>query len=374
MSLFTKDRTKCIFCDIKLNIVFITKSHTSFSPSIYPDETIQILQDLPIGQCELCTSLQYMKIINPELLYKDSHNETSTTPTWKKHHNSFYEFCDKNIIDKKNILEIGGAQCILAKRFIDEYKDITYTVIDFIENEIKENRIIIKHKNCEEYKFYNESIIMSHVFEHLHNPSIFLENISKSNVDKIIISVPNLHYLLLQDNINLINIEHTFYFTPVHLFNLFGKYSFHCTSQNNFMNHSNFFCFERKESIYKQLSYNMNEQELLSTFFKRRTLRFDNIKFKETDINIWIVPAGHYGYILYQSLYSRNLYKNVAGFLDNDKSKQNKYMTSTSLYIYPFEILKDKVDITILLYGGPYTDEIKQQILSFNSSCSFIIF
>ena len=137
MSLFTKDRTKCIFCDIKLNIVFITKSHTSFSPSIYPDETIQILQDLPIGQCELCTSLQYMKIINPELLYKDSHNETSTTPTWKKHHNSFYEFCDKNIIDKKNILEIGGAQCILAKRFIDEYKDITYTVIDFIENEIK---------------------------------------------------------------------------------------------------------------------------------------------------------------------------------------------------------------------------------------------
>ena len=35
MSLFTKDRTKCIFCDIKLNIVFITKSHTSFSPSIY---------------------------------------------------------------------------------------------------------------------------------------------------------------------------------------------------------------------------------------------------------------------------------------------------------------------------------------------------
>ena len=49
-------------------------------------------------------------------------------------------------------------------------------------------------------------------------------------------------------------------------------------------------------------------------------------------------------------------------------------MTSTSLYIYPFEILKDKVDITILLYGGPYTDEIKQQILSFNSSCSFIIF
>jgi hypothetical protein len=140
------------------------------------------------------------------------------------------------------------------------------------------------------------------------------------------------------------------------------------------MNHSNFFCFIRKDSIYKQLSYNMNEHELLSTFFSRRESRFDNIKIKETDTNIWIVPAGHYGYILYQSLYKRNLSKNIKGFLDNDKTKQNKYMTSTSLCIYPFEILKNKVDVTILLYGGPYTHEIKQQILFFNSYCSFIIF
>jgi len=367
------NRIECIFCNTLLKEVFITQNHTSFSPSIYPNENIEFLE-LPIGQCEICSSLQYMKVINPELLYKDSHNETSTTPTWKKHHDFFYDFCNQNIIDKNNILEIGGAQLILANKFIEEYKDINYTIIDFIEKDVKHDRINLIKGNCENYKFNNETIIMSHVFEHLHNPSIFLENVKSSNINTIIISVPNLHYLFLQDNINLISIEHTFYFTFNHLFNLFGKYSFHCKSQTDFMNHSNFFCFIRKDSIYKQLSYNMNEHELLSTFFSRRESRFDNIKIKETDTNIWIVPAGHYGYILYQSLYKRNLSKNIKGFLDNDKTKQNKYMTSTSLCIYPFEILKNKVDVTILLYGGPYTHEIKQQILFFNSYCSFIIF
>jgi len=360
-------RLNCIFCDIPLKHNFTIQSHDSFSPTIFPEYTLP--KDFSIGYCDACYSLQFMDLVSPEILYKDSHNDTSSTPTWKKHHDSFYEFCDQNIVDKTNILEIGGAQFILAKKFTEVYP-INYAVLDFIEKD-SEPKIRLINGDCEKFKFNNETIIMSHVFEHLHHQSKFLENVSLSKVNKIILSVPNLKHLLHTDNINLIHIEHTFYFTPIHLFNLFGKYSFHCTSQKEFMNHSNFFCFERKEEIYKQLTYEKDGS--LSTFFERREKKFDSILFKETNTNVWIVPAGHYGYTLYQSLQKRNLHHKIKGFLDNDTSKQNKFMKSTSLCIYPFEKIKTEKDVTILIYGGPYTEEIKRQISTLNS-CQFIIF
>lgn len=364
----------CIFCKNYLKLVYTTDSHTSFSPSSYKDEILQFVQDIKIGQCDKCYSLQYIDLINPELLYKNSHNDTSATPTWKKHHDAFFDFCEQTVVYKNNILEIGGAQLILAKKFTEIYTDIKYIIIDFIEKDTENDRIYLKNGNCEDYAFKYETVIMSHVFEHLHNPSTFLENISKSNVTTIILSVPNMQQLLLEDNINLISIEHTFYFTPTHLFNLFGKYSFQCTKQVKFMNHSDFFCFERTHDLFNEIVYDTTHKSLLNTFFSRRKERFDSILFKETDTNIWIVPAGHYGYVIYQELLKRALHKNVKGLLDNDKSKQNKYIASSSLCIHPFETIKSELNPTILLYGGPYTQELKTQILSLNVNCSFITF
>lgn len=368
----TKDRINCVFCKKNLTCIYTIKNHLSFSPTESPEKD-PIYLEIPIGICYICSSIQCMKLINPEILYKESHNQTSTTPTWKKHHDSFYHFCDSNISDKNNILEIGGSNCVLAKKFVEKY-DIKYTILDFIKDEINHDNINFKIGNCEKYAFDNQIIIMSHVFEHLHDPQSFLENLSKSNVKKIIISVPALQNLLFENNINLINIEHTFYFTPVHLLNLFGNYSFECIEQISFMNHSTFFYFEKRINDYKPISYDNKQSILLENYFQIRETSFNNILIKESDINIWIVPSGHYGYILYQSLYKRNFHKNIKGFLDNDKIKQNKYMKSTALLIYPFERIISESNITVLLYGGPYTQEIKQQILSLNSNCSFIVF
>jgi len=67
----------CIFCNNFLKFVYKTNSHTSFSPTLYKDEILQLVQDIKIGQCDKCYSLQYIDLINPELLYKNSHNDTS---------------------------------------------------------------------------------------------------------------------------------------------------------------------------------------------------------------------------------------------------------------------------------------------------------
>jgi len=135
-----------------------------------------------------------------------------------------------------------------------------------------------------------------------------------------------------------------------------------------------FFCFERTCNLFKEIVYDTPHNTLLKTFFSRRKERFDSILFKETDTNIWIVPAGHYGYVIYQELLKRDIHKNVKGLMDNDKSKQNKYIASSSLCIHPFEIVKTEINPTILVYGGPYTKELKTQILSLNVNCSFITF
>jgi hypothetical protein len=142
-----------------------------------------------------------------------------------------------------------------------------------------------------------------------------------------------------------------------------------------FINHSDFFCFERTCNLFKEIVYYTTHNTLLNTFFQDVKERFDSILFKETDTNIWIVPADdHYGYVIYQELLKRDIHKNVKGLMDNDKSKQNKYIASSSLCIHPFEIIKSELNPIILLYGGPYTFKFKTQILSLNVNCSFITF
>ena len=87
----------------------------------------------------------------------------------------------------------------------------------------------------------------------------------------------------------------------------------------------------------------------------------------------FICPAGHYGQKIYY--YLRNYSSHIIGFIDNDISKQNKRVYGTSGDVYSPDVLLNYRDtvISIILYAGPYTTELKNQLNLLHASIHYII-
>jgi len=361
-------RKNCVICDNTLSQITELHDHiVSFSPTnvpCYENETVS----LPIGYCNHCYSLQFMKLIPPFILYKDSHNETFNTPTWKEHHSRFYDFFKDMLSHMNTCIEIGGAQCILANKIIEDYPTLQYSILDIIEQPL--TNIDVQIGNCEEYSFFQDGVILSHVFEHLHHPRAFLENIKQSSVNYVILSVPNLEYLLEQNNLNLIHIEHTFYYNKIHLKYLFNQISFSCIKHEEFNNHSLFYIFKRDNTIINNIPNFIYNEQLVTYYEKREEILHKlNVTIQN---DIWIAPAGHYGHTIYSYLIQKGYSNQIKAFIDNDRSKQNKYLNGTSILILPYSELSKQSNITVILYAGIYTKEISSQITLLNDKVNII--
>ena len=88
--------------------------------------------------------------------------------------------------------------------------------------------------------------------------------------------------------------------------------------------------------------------------------------------DIWIAPAGHYGYIIYSYLANHGYSNKIKAFIDNDVSKQGKYLNGTNIQIMSYSELVNKSDITVILYAGIYTKEISSQILQLNTNIHIV--
>ena len=113
-----------------------------------------------------------------------------------------------------------------------------------------------------------------------------------------------------------------------------------------------------KERLYKQKEICEQVDSILSS-----------IELKQP---CFIAPAGHYGQKIYY--YLNRFHAFIKGFLDNDPLKQNKRMYGTPLNVYSpthLETYKN-TKIYIVLYAGPYTNEIKGQLNGFHSDIAYI--
>lgn len=363
-------RDICTICDCSLTQISEYKDHVlSYSPTIIPSDNSSKIS-FPVGYCKNCCSIQLMLLIPPSILYKNSHNETFNTPIWQDHHTIFYSFFSHILLDINTCIEIGGAQCILANKIIKDYPLLNYTVLDIIEHPLGDIKVEIG--NCENYVFFQDCVILSHVFEHLHDPKVFLQNIKDSPVNYVIMSIPNLEYMIENRHLYVINIEHTFYYNNSHINKLFNDISFHCIKTAQFKDHSLFYIFERsKESPYTSITNIYSHSNSVYNHFSDCEIRLNKISLNIIN-DICIAPAGYYGYIIYSYLISIG-YKDLIKFaVDNDKSKHGKYMSGTDICIRPYDELINRNNITIIVYTGIHTKDIISQILRLNSNVTVI--
>lgn len=77
-------------------------------------------------------------------------------------------------------------------------------------------------------------------------------------------------------------------------------------------------------------------------------------------------------HIFSQLIIYLNLKKGIRGILDNDKTKQNKFLCGTNHKIFSPDILKIHEKAYVYLRAGEYNIEIKKQIKKINKKIVFI--
>lgn len=360
--MFSKTRKECVLCSTHLIEKYTQKKQPiTYCPKITsPDNDVYM--DLTYGACPNCGSVQLMTLVDPNILYEDSHNITYDTPTWKQHHAQFAEFVLANA--DKEIIEVGGSSGILAKNILCIRPETKYTILDLCNPIQRDPSIQYTIGNCEQHIFCpNTTVVMSHLFEHLYEPRRFIENLARNTVRKVFISIPNMKVLLANKSPAVIHTEHTYYMEDSDAAQLFKSYGYALQSQVDYKTHSHFMYFTLEDGLTKTNIWPTSTRaaQILETF-RARDERFGNITVQP---NSFIVPAGHYGQIMYCLM--KDSAQNVAGFLDNDPAKQGKRVYGTLANVFPMTYIQkysNSEPVHIYLHAGPYTAEIKSQLLS----------
>ncbi len=349
------NRTQCVICCGTLGSLYTLPSvPITCSPARTPLSE-DILQDMGVGVCDQCGCVQLKTLIDPTVLYSESHNATANTPTWKEHHTWFAEFVRSH--GCQSLIEIGGSSGSLYQHLPSE---IDYTCMDMCEPSVDIPKFI--RANCETYEFpETECICMSHVFEHLYTPRKFLAQISKK-VRRVILSIPNMNHLLTIRSSSIVFNEHTYFLDKHNVEWLFAQYGYTLTRMVEYKSHSLFLSFEKTENIpVLALENRRYISEQMLAIASDMNSRFSNVNVVP---NSFLVPGGHMGQLLYSALRPTNL----LGFLDNDQTKQGRRVYGTPYSVFPFSAICDIEHPTVYLYAGVYTDEIVAQLKNLQKS------
>ena len=369
-------RTSCAVCEsdiFSLRPIYIQHEYPVCICSSELSLEKDTFTDLMFVGCETCGSVQLKNLIDPLLLYSLTHNNTYDTPTWFYHHKTFADFILKHT-EKNDFLEIGGVTGVLAKLLSSQRPNLDYHIMDLAENSLSDSPYRYIQANCEEYDYTQIDskipIILSHVFEHLYNPRRFIEKLQQAKIQSVFLSVPNMEICLKKNFLSFLHVEHTYYCEEAHILRMMAEAGYECKVKEEYREHSLFFWFERKEELtilpaYPDAKYLLN---LFQTYYEKRDSSYKDISL---DQPTFIVPGGHFGQLIY--FYLRNQKDKIIGFLDNDLTKRNKRVYGTDKYVYSMSEVTNKTGkVSILLNAGPYVQEIKSQLLSYNPSIEFI--
>ena len=367
-------RTNCVICskDNFLEIYNKEKYPIVFTPpgkdkNIEDDEN----ENLHFIGCQYCGCVQTKRLVDQEKLYKDAYNITYNYPTMQRHHNLFADFVIKNIINKQ-IIEIGGSNGALVKIILSKQK-IDYTIMDLCDRAPNILNVNFINANCEIADFpENNTIILSHVFEHLYNPFMFVQNVKRNNINQILISNPDFDMLLERNDNSFINFEHTYYCNTSQLDHLMKQCGYYRQNILNFEKWAIFYNYIKDDNVLvdDEVTKNVYLLDTLKEYFICRENKIKNIKI-DNDNKTFICTAGHYGQLVYTFL-DENVKNNIIGFLDSDSFKIGKRVYGTKHFTYDKSKLCDYENINVILCAERYRDEIINEILSHNQNTNII--
>lgn len=315
--------------------------------------------------------VQLKTLIDPNILYENSHTPGSVGKIWQQHHKRFFDFIWDNSEGVEKYLEIGGASGSLWNNFSTLESEFSYEIIEPSHQESSDSRLKYIRGFYETQSFDEKykCIIHSHVFEHAYNPIDFLKKIFEDLTDDGVqfISIPNMRHWLKQGYTNTINFEHTYYLDEFVLEHVLARAGF-CIDKKVVDTHSIFVKAVKSSDIGRiDVNFEYSKDLFLDYIYKLKS-DVSNILDNIED-SVYLFGA----HVFSQTLLNFGIDENSIVFiLDNDTKKQGKRLYGTNLTIQSPEVLRDVDSPTVILRAGVYTEEIKDQILNINSTTRFV--
>jgi len=365
-------RNHCLLTNTEdIELIYSFKNFPIYMGCVDPNlPTNDLFCDMDWGCSKNSGSVQLMKLIDPNLLYQQHHNPGTVGKTWQHHHETFHNFIKEH--GYSNVLEIGGASGTLVKHFLPESQPFTWTIVEPSDQKgIDDPRVKYAQGYFESYSFDNkfDTIVHSHVFEHVYDPLTFLKKVSEllSQGDNHYISLPNMRYWLEQGFTNTLMFEHTFYVDENVLEYL--------------LNHSGFKILNKiihPHSIFVHCVKDSQIEVITPKFDYIKELYLDYVTKLEADVAGIKQNIGDDSFFLFGAhIFSQVLInlglrqEQIVFILDNDPKKQQHRLYGTNLIVKSPEILRGIDNPKVVLRGGVYTNEIKESILKVNSTVIF---
>ena len=270
-------------------------------------------------------------------------------------------------------MEIGGAHGILSREY--RKKDhINWTILEPNPSAAKGvDAKFIKGFFDDKFIFNSrvDTIIHSHVFEHVYFPDIFISHISSllKEGQNLIFSIPNMEEMLKRNYTNCLNFEHSIFITEPYVEYFLSKNGFRLIEKKYFRDdHSIFYAYVKDfrtqlvELPKKLYEHNKNLYLDYLNYHKKLILEL-NEKILKTEVNQSIHLFG--AHVFAQSLIQFGLNTDrIINLLDNDIIKQGLRLYGTNLIVESPKILANLENPIVILKAGIYNNEIKDDILS----------
>jgi hypothetical protein len=353
-------RNVCIWCNSK-SLTDYFKDNYSTPIASYMQENLTEFEIIPynVQKCEECKSYQIKYLAEVYKVYKYNH-AYSYGSTLKEMCNVFSKFILLNS-GIKSILEIGAGNGFLADIITKNNKDISYTIVDPSYFGNKDNKIII-NSIIEEYNTENcnnDTVIMSHVFEHFYEP-VKIINILKAikNLKNVMLNMPNLELYLKNNTFHVLNTEHTYFIENSFLEDIFRIHGYKLHNKLFFKEHSVFFHFIRMDELTTiDKPINVNSTELVSSYFNKIHNLENIISLKKNNNPVYLWPCSMHSQFLL------NFWKDpevIKGLLDNSPDKIGKYLYGFKIPCISFKYILDlNIPSIVILNGGCFNVELE---------------
>lgn len=372
------NRYNCVITNSKdLEFLYSFKLFPVFMGCVTQEKDNDILFDMDWVISKSSGAIQLQKLLPLDVLYPESHGAGCIGKLWMEHHQALAKFI--NAYEPKGVIEIGGAHGILSKEY-QIYQDIDWTIIEPNPTPVEGTKAkFIKRFFDDTFIFKNDydTVVHSHVFEHIYEPNIFIKHLSSFMEDgkNLVFSIPNMQVMLERKYTNCINFEHTIFLTEPYVEFLLAKYGYKIDKKEYFMDdHSIFYgCF--KDSFIRPIKldenlYEKNKKLYLDYVeYHEKLVEELNEKVKQTNSPVYLFGA--HVFAQYLIAFGLNM-DNIVCLLDNDSNKQGKRLYGTGKLVQSPKILKEVENPIVILKAGVYNNEIKKDIVNnINSNVEF---
>ena len=339
-----------------------------------------LLSDMAWSISRTSGAIQLNPVLPLEAIYPEAHGSGCVGRLWEVHHKSFALFVSR--FGPNGVLEIGGAHGILSREFAELNPSVSWTIVE--PNPMPVDGVTAKFiKGFFDEKFSLEfpidTVVHSHVFEHVYDPVVFVKHISAflEPGKHLVFSLPNMEEMLRRKYNNCINFEHTIFLTEPYVEYLLQSYGFRLIEKEYFLDdHSLFYAYVRDPQV--------RPTELPASLYERnKRLYLDYVGYHEAlikDLNEKISNLspdqdlylfGAHVFAQYLIGFGLNTSR-IKYILDNDPSKQGKRLYGTSLEVASPRILREVENPVVILKAGVYNNEIRKDITSLiNPRCLF---